>query len=77
MREAVEERGRQLLVAGKHGDPFGEGEVARDHGRSSLIPIGKEIKEQFAADAIEGHKPQFVDLCGASHKSTNATPAVM
>ncbi len=27
MREAVEERRRQLLVAGKHGDPFGEREV--------------------------------------------------
>jgi len=30
MREAVEERGRQLLVARKHGDPFGKRQVARD-----------------------------------------------
>ena len=61
MREAVEERRRQLLVAGKHGDPFGERQVARDHRRASLIPIGEEIKEQFAAHAIEGDKSQFVD----------------
>ena len=61
MREAVEERRRQLLVAGKHGDPFGERQVARDHRRASLIPIGEEIKEQFAADAIKGHKPKLVD----------------
>jgi hypothetical protein len=61
MREAVKERRRQLLAAGKHGDPLGERQVARDHGRASLISIGEEIKEQFAADAIEGHESQFVD----------------
>ena len=28
MRQAIEQRGRQLLVAGKDGDPFGEREIA-------------------------------------------------
>jgi hypothetical protein len=28
---------------------------------ASLTPIGEEIEEQFAADPIEGHNPQFVD----------------
>ena len=27
MRQAIEQRGRQLLVAGEDGDPFGEGEI--------------------------------------------------
>jgi hypothetical protein len=46
--------------------------VARRSYRSVI-----RLKEQLAADPIERDKPQLVDLCGAPHKSTNATPAVM
>jgi hypothetical protein len=60
MREAVEQRRGQLFVAGKHGDPFGERQVACDHRRASLISISEEIKEQFAAHAIKGYESQFV-----------------
>ena len=61
MREAVEERGRQLLVARKHGDPLGKGQIGRDDRGASLVSIGDEIEEQLAADAIERDKSQFVD----------------
>ena len=61
MREAIEQRGRELLVPSKHGDPFGEGEIRRDHGRAALIAVGEQIEEQLAADAIEGDETEFVD----------------
>ena len=61
MRQPIEERRRQLLVAGKHGHPFGKREIGGDDGRASLVPIGEEIEEQLAADAIERHKPELVD----------------
>jgi hypothetical protein len=59
--EPIEQRGRQLLVAGEDGHPFGKGEIGRDHGRPSLIPVGDQIEEQLAADAVEGHESQLVD----------------
>ena len=37
MREAIEQRGRQLLVAGKDGDPFGEGEIRGDDRGATLV----------------------------------------
>ena len=61
MREAIEQSGRQLLVAGKDGDPFGEGEIRRDDGGAALIAVGEQIEEQLAADAVEGHEAQLVD----------------
>ena len=38
VREAIEQRGRQLFVAGKDGDPFGEGEIRGD---DRGAPLGK------------------------------------
>ena len=61
MRQPVEQRGRQLLVAGKDGHPFGKGQVGRDDGRASLVPIGDQIEEQLAADAVERDKSELVD----------------
>ena len=70
MREAVEERRRQLFIAGEDRDPFRKREV-RGHDRgAALVPIGDQIEEQLAADAVEGHEAELVDLCGAPHKST-------
>ena len=77
MREPVEQRRRQLLVAGEHGHPLGKREIGRDDRRASLVPIGDQIEQQLAADPVERDEPDLVDLCGAPHKSTNATPAVM
>ena len=53
MRQAIEQRGRELFVAGKDGDPFGEGEIRGDDGGAPLVAIGEQIEEQLAADAIE------------------------
>ena len=61
MRQAIEQRGRELLVAGEDRDPFGEGEIRRDDGGPSLVAIGDQIEEQLAADAVEGHEAQLVD----------------
>ena len=56
-----EQRRGQLLVAGEDGDPFGEGQIRRDHGRPALVAIGDQIEEQLAADAVEGHEAELVD----------------
>ena len=61
VREAIEQRRREFLVPGEHGDPFGEGEIRRDDGGPALIAVGEQIKEQLAADAVEGHEAELVD----------------
>ena len=34
----------------------------RRHGDGApLVPVGDEIEEQLATDAVEGHEAQFVD----------------
>ena len=77
MGQAIEQRRRQLFIPGKHGDPFGKREVRRHHGRPAFVAIGDQIEEELPTGALEGDEPDLVDLCGAPHKSTNATPAVM
>jgi hypothetical protein len=61
MRQAIEQRGRELLVAGKDGDPFGEGEVGSDDRGSALIAVGEQIEEQLAARTVEGYEAELVD----------------
>ena len=61
MGETIEQRGRQLFVAGKDGDPFSEGEIRGDDGRSPLVAVGEEIEEQLAADAVERDEAELVD----------------
>ena len=61
MRQAIQQGGRQLLVAGKDGDPFGEGEIRGDDGGATLVTVGEQIEEQLAAGAVEGHEAQLVD----------------
>ena len=61
MRQAIKQRGRQLLVAGKDGDPFGKREIGGHDGRPSFVPIGDQIEEQLAADPVEWDKPELVD----------------
>ena len=48
MGEAVEQGRREFFVAGKNGHPFGKGEIGRDDGRPSLVPIGDQIEEELA-----------------------------
>ena len=61
MRQSIEERGGELLVPGEDGNPFGKREIGRDDRRSALVPIGDQIEEQLAADAVERDKPELVD----------------
>ena len=77
MREPIEERGGQFLIASKHRDPFSKGEIRRDDGRATLVAVGEQIEEELAPVSIERNEAELVDLCGPPHKSTNATPAVM
>ena len=61
MGEAIEQRRRELLIARKHGHPFGKRQIGADDGRPSRVPIGDQIEEQLAADPVERDKPQLVD----------------
>lgn len=61
MGQAIEQRGRQLLIARKHSDPFSKREIGRDDGRASLVPIRDEIEEELAAHAVERDKAELVD----------------
>jgi len=61
MRQAVEECRRELLVPPKDGDLFGKGPVGRHDRGASFVPVGEQVKEQFAAGAVEGHTPELVD----------------
>ena len=61
VRQAVQQRRRQFLVAGEDRDPFRKREVAGDHGGASLVPIRDEIEEQLAADPVERHEAELVD----------------
>ena len=57
MREPIEQRGRQLLVAGEDRHPFGKREIGRDDCGPSFIPIRDQIEEQFAADPVKRGEP--------------------
>jgi len=59
--EPIEQRRGELLVAGKHGDPLGEGKIGRDDGGAALVAIRDQIEEQLAAGAIEGDEAELVD----------------
>jgi hypothetical protein len=59
--EAIEQRGRELLVARKDVDPFSEGKICGDYGAASLVAIRDQVEEQLAAGAIEGDETELVD----------------
>ena len=61
MGEPIEQRRRELFVAGKHRDPFRKREIRRHDRGPSLVPIGDQIEEQLAADAVKGHEAELVD----------------
>ena len=77
MGQAIEQRGREFLITGKDRDPLGKREIGCHDGGPALVPVGDQIEEELAADAVERDEAELIDLCGAPHKSINATPAVM
>lgn len=70
MRQAIEQGGRQLLVAGKDGDPFGEGEIRGDDRRAALIAVGEQIEEELLWKVLTAQRWQLLKaLCGAGRVS--------
>ena len=61
MRQAIEQRGREFLVAGKHGDPFGKREIRSHHRRPAFVAISDQIEEQLAAGPFERDESHFVN----------------
>jgi hypothetical protein len=41
------------------------------------VASAEDLEEQVSAGAVDGHIAQFVDLCGAPHKSTYGETSVM
>jgi hypothetical protein len=75
--ESIEQGRRELLVTGEDLHPLGKREVGRDDDAASLVAFGEQVEEELAADAIEGDEAEFVELCGAPHKSTHVERLVM
>jgi len=61
VRQAIEQRGGELLVTAEDLDPLGEGEVGGDDDASSLVTLGEQIEEQLAAGAVEGDEAKLVE----------------
>ena len=61
VREAIEQRRSELLIAGEDRDPFCERKIRGHHRGSPLVAVGDQIEEQLAADPIEGHEAELVD----------------
>jgi hypothetical protein len=59
--ESVEQRRRQVLVAGEDPGPLAEAEVGRHDDRAALITLGHDAEEQLAALAVEWHEAEFVE----------------
>jgi hypothetical protein len=61
VREPIEERGRELLVARENGHPFGEGQIRRDDDAAPLVAFGDEIEEELATGTVERDEAELVD----------------
>lgn len=48
-----------------------------DHRAAPTMPFVDDMKQHVCGVGAVGEIADLVDLCGASHKSINATPAVM
>ena len=76
MGEAVEQRGGHLGIAEDAG-PLREGQVGGDDQAGVFVELADQVEEQGAAGLAEGQVAQFVELCGAPHKSINVESSVM
>ena len=59
--QSVQERRRELLVAGKDRDPFGKRQVGRDRSGPPFVPIADELKQELATRAVEGDEAELVN----------------
>jgi len=58
--EAVEQSAGEPLRAEDLG-PFGEGQIAGDHGGATFIALTEHLEEQFGAGLGERHEAEFID----------------
>jgi hypothetical protein len=76
MEQPVEKRGDRCGITKKL-PPIVDGSIRGEKGRRALISPHDQLEEIFGSGVGELAHAEIVDLCGAPHKSTNATPAVM
>jgi hypothetical protein len=60
VREAVEERGRQLGIAEDVG-PFAKGEVGGDDDRGTLVETASEVEQKLPSGLREGQVAEFIE----------------
>ena len=71
MNQAINHgRGKGIIVI-EDGSPVTEGPVGGHDDGATFVPVGDHLEEELGALLIHGQIAQFVDLCGAQHKSTN------
>ena len=58
--KAVEQGSGEALGA-EDFSPFGEGQVAGDHGGAALVTLAEGLEEQFRAGLGEQHEAMFID----------------
>ena len=70
MRQTIEQRGRELFVAGKHGDPVGEREIGGHDRRATFVPVRDQIEEQLADrfDSCGEAKMELFDYIEGDHE---------
>ena len=61
MREAIQQRGGHLGVAGEDTRPFAEGEIGGDDDRGPLVEPADEMEQQLAAGLSEGQIAEFIE----------------
>jgi hypothetical protein len=76
MQQTIEDRGGEHVIA-EDSAPLGHELIGRDQKAAALVPPRDELEEEMRAAPFKREVAELVDLCGAPHKSTNATPAVM
>ena len=61
MSQPVERRGGELLVAREDGHPLRKRQIRRHHRGASFVTIRDQIRDQIAADPIEGDEAELAD----------------
>ena len=74
--QAAQERLGQGPIAEK-ALPFRIGEVRRDEGWPAVMALFHELEEDVGLFGFRVDIAQFVDLCGAPHKSIHVANSVM
>ena len=71
MQKPVEQCGGQHAVVVEGFGPLFKLAVGGEDGRAAFVALGYDLEKTVGSLLIYGQIAQFVDLCGAPHKSTN------